>query len=43
MVESAGPDGWESVYYDLVVDRAFGFIITDRFDTTLFAGVVGNI
>ena len=39
----AGPDFWTDVYADFVVDRAFGFIITDRYDTTLFAGVVGNI
>ena len=38
-----GPDFWEEVYSDFVVDRAFGFIITDRYDTALFAGVVGNV
>ena len=24
-----GPDGWEDVYLDFVVDRAFGFLVTD--------------
>ncbi|MCM1367874.1 MAG: hypothetical protein NC184_03575 [Roseburia sp.] len=28
---------------DFIVDRAFGFIITDRQDVTLFSGVVSNI
>ena len=46
MITDAGamaPDFWTDVYADFVVDRAFGFIITDWYDTTLFAGVVGNI
>lgn len=31
------------IYGDFVVDRAFGFILTDRYDTVLFTGVVGGI
>ena len=42
-VGAVGPDDWEEVYADFIVDRAFGFIITDRYDTTLFAGVINNI
>ena len=30
-------------YYDFVIDRAFGFIITDPQGVTLFSGVVNNI
>lgn len=33
----------ETVYADFVIDRAFGFIITDPYDTTLFSGVVNKI
>ncbi len=38
----AGPDEYEEVYLDFVVDRAFGFVLTDRYDVTLFSGVVGE-
>lgn len=40
---SSGPDGCEEVYMDFVLDRSFGFIITDRNDTILFTGVVENV
>ena len=33
----------ETVYADFVIDRAFGFIITDQQDVTLFSGVVNKI
>lgn len=33
----------ETVYADFIIDRAFGFIITDNNDVTLFSGVVHNI
>ncbi|MDE5592676.1 MAG: hypothetical protein K2I75_01945, partial [Clostridiales bacterium] len=33
----------ETVEKDFVVDKAFGFIITDWQDITLFSGVVNNI
>ncbi len=33
----------EIVYSDFVLDKAFGFIITDWYNTTLFSGVVNNI
>ncbi|MDE6293809.1 MAG: hypothetical protein K2L88_04220 [Clostridiales bacterium] len=32
-----------TVKEDFIVNKAFGFIITDRYDTTLFSGVVNNI
>ena len=33
----------ETVYADFIIDRAFGFIITDPYDVTLFSGVVNKI
>ena len=38
-----GPDGYENVYQDFVVDKTFGFILTDRYDTPLFVGVIDNV
>lgn len=38
-----GPDGWENEYEDFTVDRAFAFVLTDRFGTTLFSGIVNRI
>ncbi|MBQ8374743.1 MAG: hypothetical protein IJX98_04090 [Clostridia bacterium] len=38
-----GPDDYEEVYEDFVVDRAFAFLITDPYDITLFSGVVNEI
>lgn len=32
----------KNVYSDFVVDRAFGFALTDRYGTTLFSGIVGE-
>ena len=40
---SPGPDGYEEVYRDFVLDRSFGFIISDRDDVTLFSGVVRSV
>ena len=40
---SPGPDGYENVYLDFVADRAFGFIISDKYSTPLFAGAVASI
>ncbi len=40
--EPPGPD-YEPVYADFVLDRAFGFVLTDRFDTVLFSGVVNKV
>ncbi len=41
----SGPPGEEyfTVYNDFILDRAFGFVLTDRFDTVLFSGVVNEI
>ncbi len=33
----------ETVYADFILDRAFGFLITDRDNVTLFSGVVNRI
>lgn len=39
-----GPvDGYKEVYHDYIVDRAFGFIITDSYGTVLFSGVINSI
>ncbi len=40
---AAGPDEYETVYEDFIVDKAFGFVITDNYGTTLFSGVVNKI
>ena len=37
------PEDWEDVYLDFVVDKAFGFIITDPYGATLFSGIVNGI
>lgn len=41
--ESAGPDGWEVSLNDFVVDRAFGFMLTDANDVIIFCGVVDSL
>lgn len=40
---SPGPDEYEKVYLDFVVDRAFGFIVTDYYDVPLFTGIINAI
>lgn len=42
---SAAPEPvvYENVYFDFIIDKAFGFIVTDRYDNTLFSGVIKNI
>ncbi len=39
---SAGPP-YEAVYHDFVIDRAFGFLLTDSYGTVLFSGVVNSL
>ena len=39
----AGPGEYEEVYHDFVVDRAFGFILTDAYGTVLFSGVINTV
>ena len=39
----AGPDEYTEVHQDFVVDRAFGFVLSDLYDTPLFAGVVNEV
>ncbi len=43
MAGDAGPKEYERVYHDFVIDRAFGFVLTDEYGTVLFTGVVNNI
>lgn len=33
---------YEKVYSDFIVDKAFGYIITDNYGTTLFSGAINN-
>lgn len=40
---SPGPGEYTDVYQDFVVDRAFGFILTDYSDTVVFSGVVNGL
>lgn len=44
MAGAPGPlDGYVEVYHDYVVDRAFGFVITDSYGAVLFSGVVNSV
>ncbi len=44
MAGAAGPlEGYEDVYHDYIVDRAFGFVITDSYGAVLFSGVVNSV
>ncbi len=38
-----GPDGWETKCEDFVVDRSFGFVLTDSYGATLFSGVIRTV
>lgn len=40
---AAAPPPYEKVYHDYVIDRAFGFVITDGYGTVVFSGVVNEI
>ena len=40
---AAGPDEYTDVYHDYVIDRAFGYVITDSYGTVLFSGVINSI
>ncbi len=43
MAGAPGPlEGYEKVYHDYIVDRAFGFVITDSYGTVIFSGVINN-
>ncbi len=44
MAGAAGPlEGYEEVYHDYIVNRAFGFVITDSYGAVLFSGVVNSV
>ena len=36
-------DNYKKVYHDYIVDRAFGFVVTDRYGAVLFSGVVNSV
>ena len=40
---SPGPDEYTDVYNDFVIDRAFGYVISNSNDTIVFTGVVNGI
>ena len=40
---SAGPGEYREVYHNMVIDRAFGFVITDRYGVVLFCGVINAV
>ncbi len=37
------PDEYEKIKLDFVLDRSFGFILTDPYDTILFTGIVDKV
>lgn len=41
-VDGTAQPNFDNVYLDFVIDRSFGFILTDRYDNTLFSGVVNR-
>ena len=46
VIDGAGagdPGSYTHVYHDFVVDRAFGFVLTDGYGTVLFSGAVNKI
>ncbi len=38
-----GPDEYKNEYVDFLVNKAFGFILTDAHNTVIFSGVIENI
>ena len=38
-----GEEEFEKVYLDFVVDKTFGFIVTDARDVPLFTGIINGI
>ena len=43
MAGAPGPGEYTKVYFDFIVNRAFGFVIRDSYGTTLFSGVVNEL
>jgi serpin B len=46
MYGNGGPmdiEDYKNVYHDYIVDRAFGFVITDRYGAVIFSGVVNSV
>lgn len=43
MCGEAAPGDYEKVYHDFLVDRAFGFVITDSCGTVVFSGIINSI
>ena len=43
MAGAPGPGEYTQVYLDFIVDRSFGFVLTDSYDTVLFTGVIGDV
>ena len=43
MCGAAGPSGYELVYENFIVDKAFGYIVCNSNGIQLFSGVICNI
>lgn len=43
MCGAAGPSGYEIVYENFIVDKAFGYIVCNSDDIQLFSGVICNL
>ncbi|MCH5180907.1 MAG: hypothetical protein J1F32_06815 [Erysipelotrichales bacterium] len=41
--ESAGPSEREIIYEEFIIDKAFGYVLTDKYGVTLFSGIVNKI
>ena len=41
--DGAGAPIYQNVYHDYIVDRAFGFVLTDSYGTVLFSGALNKI
>ena len=41
--EAAPDETYTKVYYDFIVDRDFIFIMKNRYDVTLFSGIITEI
>ena len=42
-LKATSPGPVRYLYHDLIVDRAFGFVLTDEYGTVLFSGVVNTV
>jgi hypothetical protein len=43
MAGTAEPDDYTEIFLDFVINKAFGFILTDPSETIVFSGVVNAL